>query len=182
MLVSEFFAPNLYFRILFVVALTLNAIFWLAAWAWAASAAASWNSYWWDGDNSDAYGASMAAEAALGALVWFVVLYASYNSCSDFDKQGPRRRDPGLLHPHLSQLARRLAAGRRGAQRGAGPGQHVERAQAHSRAAYCSCSASVGPVPRNLSHCMVPLECLKWALVNGNERVDWAFAARKFVV
>lgn len=72
MLVSEFFAPNIFIRILFIVALSLDAIFWLSAWAWAASSAAAWNSYW-DGsvdDSADAYGASMAAASALGALVW----------------------------------------------------------------------------------------------------------------
>ena len=76
MLASEFFAPNLYLRLGFVAALILDAIFWLSAWAWAASVASdvlklydnSWHYY--GGDRFHAYGASMAAGAALGAVNW----------------------------------------------------------------------------------------------------------------
>ncbi|KAF7546587.1 hypothetical protein G7Z17_g8334 [Cylindrodendrum hubeiense] len=78
MLVSEFFAPQLYIRIAFIGALILDAIFWLSAWAWAASVAASFFSYFdgFYGHNNtiDAYGGSMAACAALGAVIWVLVI------------------------------------------------------------------------------------------------------------
>ncbi|KAH7160240.1 hypothetical protein B0J13DRAFT_124827 [Dactylonectria estremocensis] len=80
MLVSEFFAPQLYYRIAFIIGLILNAIFWLSAWAWAASVASSFFSYYnsYDGyyrsKSLDAYGGSMAACAALGAVVWVLVI------------------------------------------------------------------------------------------------------------
>ncbi|CAM1511183.1 Fc.00g086960.m01.CDS01 [Cosmosporella sp. VM-42] len=79
MLVSEFFAPQLYFRLAFVGALILDAIFWLSAWAWAASVASDWISYynnWGFGSDSglDKYGSSMAAAAALGAFTWVLII------------------------------------------------------------------------------------------------------------
>ncbi|KAK7432608.1 hypothetical protein QQZ08_000816 [Neonectria magnoliae] len=78
MLVSEFLAPQLYFRIALIAALILDAIFWLSAWAWAASVASSFFSYYNDfyGRSSDleAYGGSMAAGAALGAVTWVLVI------------------------------------------------------------------------------------------------------------
>lgn len=67
MLAAEFFAHNLFIRIVFVVALALDAIFWLSGWAWAASLASAYNGVYGD---ADAYGASMAAAAALGAFTW----------------------------------------------------------------------------------------------------------------
>ncbi|KAH6895231.1 hypothetical protein B0T10DRAFT_210941 [Thelonectria olida] len=77
MLASEFFAPQLYIRIAFIGALILCAIFWLSAWAWAASVASSFYS-WYDGWYSDntfsAYGGSMAAAAAIGAVTWVLVI------------------------------------------------------------------------------------------------------------
>lgn len=74
MLATEFFSPKLHIRIAFIGALILDAIFWLSAWAWAASVAADFFS-WYDGwyySNSTVsrYGGSMAAEAALGAVTW----------------------------------------------------------------------------------------------------------------
>ncbi|KAH6996581.1 hypothetical protein BKA56DRAFT_666786 [Ilyonectria sp. MPI-CAGE-AT-0026] len=78
MLASEFFAPQLYIRIAFICALILDAIFWLSAWAWAASVASSFYSYY-DGyygssHTLDAYGGSLAACAALGAFTWVLVI------------------------------------------------------------------------------------------------------------
>jgi hypothetical protein len=73
MLASEFFAPQLYIRIAFIGALILCAIFWLSAWAWAASVASSFYSWYdgWYGDHTfSAYGGSMAAAAAIGAVTW----------------------------------------------------------------------------------------------------------------
>ena len=75
MLASEFFAPQLYLRLAFIGALVLDAIFWLSAWAWAASVASSWLGYyddWGFGHDTslNRYGSSMAAAAALGAVTW----------------------------------------------------------------------------------------------------------------
>lgn len=80
MLLAEFFAPHMYYRIVFLVGLILLAIFWLAGWAWAASKAADFYEYWnrWkfllggpEGEMGG-YGASLAAGAALGAVAWRV--------------------------------------------------------------------------------------------------------------
>lgn len=74
MLASEFFAPQLYLRLAFVGALILAAIFWLSAWAWAASVASSvlgLDAYYYIyNDTFKSYGNSMAAAAALGAFTW----------------------------------------------------------------------------------------------------------------
>lgn len=74
---AEFFAPQLYFRIAFVISLILCAIFWLSAWAWAASVAAdfySWYDNWYSDSTFSAYGGSMAAEAAIGAVNWVLII------------------------------------------------------------------------------------------------------------
>ncbi|KAF4998351.1 hypothetical protein FGRMN_3231 [Fusarium graminum] len=79
MLAAEFFAPHLYMRPLFLGALVLAAIFWLSAWAWAASWASEIYSVY---DRSglgrangfDAWGASLAAGAGLGAGVWVLII------------------------------------------------------------------------------------------------------------
>jgi hypothetical protein len=74
MLTAEFFAPQLYIRLAFVGALILAAIFWLSAWAWAASVASTVlgydGLYYYYNDTFKSYGSSMAAGAALGAFTW----------------------------------------------------------------------------------------------------------------
>jgi hypothetical protein len=42
MIAFEFFLQKFYYRIVFFVLLILDAIFWLAAWAWSAQLAAFW--------------------------------------------------------------------------------------------------------------------------------------------
>ncbi|KAL6354581.1 hypothetical protein LRP88_11924 [Fusarium phalaenopsidis] len=79
MLAAEFFAPHMYLRLLFVGALILDAIFWLSAWAWAAS----WTSNYYSIYNAagfglyaelKAWGASMLAGSVLGAFTWVVII------------------------------------------------------------------------------------------------------------
>jgi hypothetical protein len=75
MLAAEFFAPQLYMRLLFLGALVLAAIFWLSAWAWAAAWASDIyrvydNTGLGRANGFDAWGASLAAGAALGAVTW----------------------------------------------------------------------------------------------------------------
>lgn len=79
MLAAEFFAPHMYLRLLFVGALILDAIFWLSAWAWAAS----WASNYYSIYNAagfglyaelQAWGASMLAGSVLGAFTWVVII------------------------------------------------------------------------------------------------------------
>ena len=75
MLVSEFFAPTMYFRLAFFVFLILDCIFWLAAWAWAAHWAR-----WLDtvrrltdsraDDFYKGFYGSITAGAVLGAFIW----------------------------------------------------------------------------------------------------------------
>ncbi|KAH7124461.1 hypothetical protein EDB81DRAFT_912894 [Dactylonectria macrodidyma] len=76
MLASEFFAPHLYYRPTFICSLLLAAIFWLSAWAWAASFASDlyrFNSL--SGYNvSNPWAASIAAGATLGAITWVIIL------------------------------------------------------------------------------------------------------------
>ncbi|KAH7119465.1 hypothetical protein B0J13DRAFT_457779 [Dactylonectria estremocensis] len=76
MLASEFFAPQLYLRLAFICGLILAAIFWLSAWAWAASFASDlYRIYGVGGYNdSNPWAASMAAGAILGAFTWVVIL------------------------------------------------------------------------------------------------------------
>ena len=73
MLVSEFLFQAIYFRIVFILAILLDIIFWLAAWAWAASVAADaldYNDLFGVSTELEKYGRSMAAGAALGAINW----------------------------------------------------------------------------------------------------------------
>ncbi|KIL93595.1 hypothetical protein FAVG1_03577 [Fusarium avenaceum] len=79
MLAAEFFAPQLYMRLLFLGTLVLAAIFWLSAWAWAAAWASDFYRVY-DGsglgraNGFDAWGASLAAGAALGAVTWALII------------------------------------------------------------------------------------------------------------
>lgn len=76
MIAFERFAPQFYLRLTYVVLLPLSAIFWLSAWAWAASVASVWSGYdssFWGGELSR-YSASIAACAALGAFTWVAVV------------------------------------------------------------------------------------------------------------
>lgn len=74
MLVFEFFFARFYTRLVFIVLLTVLALFWLSAWAWAASWAGQLDDLaGYIGRRSDYYQkfyASVAAAAALGAFVW----------------------------------------------------------------------------------------------------------------
>ncbi|KAJ4270513.1 hypothetical protein NW762_002200 [Fusarium torreyae] len=79
MLAAEFFAPQLYIRLLFFGALVLAAIFWLSAWAWAAAWASDFYSVYHSygfgrAKELDAWGASLAAGAALGAVTWLLIV------------------------------------------------------------------------------------------------------------
>lgn len=70
----ELGAPRYYYRIAALIGYILGIIFWLSAWAWAASVAAFWLSYvcsygYCDGPFKGE-GGSMAACAGLGAVVW----------------------------------------------------------------------------------------------------------------
>lgn len=76
-LALEIWAPHMFYRIIALVAYILSIIFWLSAWAWAASTAAFWlSSYCYGGycvsltgyDKSE--GSALAACAGLGALAW----------------------------------------------------------------------------------------------------------------
>lgn len=74
MLASEFFLPQFYFRLAFVVFLTLDCLFWLSAWAWAARLANLVGSLGhltgsYDSARSRYYG-SITAATVLGAFVW----------------------------------------------------------------------------------------------------------------
>jgi hypothetical protein len=72
MLLFEWKFHNLFLRIAYVVLLPLGAIFWLSAWAWAASVASAFRSIWTGtgSSNLDKFSASIAACAALGAFTW----------------------------------------------------------------------------------------------------------------
>ena len=72
MIAFERFFPQFYIRLTYVVLLPITAIFWLSAWAWAASVASvfrGYNSSFW-GDDLNRYSSSIAACAALGAFTW----------------------------------------------------------------------------------------------------------------
>src|SRR5262249_5262741 len=96
MIFTEMRAPYLHYRIVYVIVLCLLAIFWLSAWAWAASVASAYfayyhGDYYYDDDvdhEFTAYGASMAAGAAIGAVNW----YAPTRKSSFV--QGKRKRNP----------------------------------------------------------------------------------------
>jgi hypothetical protein len=77
MLVFEFWYHQFYLRLAYVVLLPLAAIFWLSAWAWAASVASvfrgSYGDSFFGSDDLDRYSSSIAACAALGAFTWYVM-------------------------------------------------------------------------------------------------------------
>jgi hypothetical protein len=69
----EIWAPHLFYRIIALIAYILSIIFWLSAWAWAASSARLWLAItvYYDADNRwKAEGGALAACAAFGAVVW----------------------------------------------------------------------------------------------------------------
>ncbi|KAK1767998.1 hypothetical protein QBC33DRAFT_514288 [Phialemonium atrogriseum] len=65
----EIYAPQYYFRIGLLIAYCLGVIFWLSAWAWAASTAAFWLSW---AVYSHGTGGALAGCAALGAVAWIL--------------------------------------------------------------------------------------------------------------
>ena len=71
-------APNLFYRLIVLIAYIFSLIFWLSAWAWAASSAAAWLSIYDYGLDDGYYtgwkneGGALAGCAALGAIVWYV--------------------------------------------------------------------------------------------------------------
>jgi hypothetical protein len=78
------FQPSLYYRIAFIVSYALLIIFVLSAWAWSASDASiylSWSDSWggWLGGSDygnpwKGLGAALAVGAALGAIVWVLLI------------------------------------------------------------------------------------------------------------
>jgi hypothetical protein len=107
-------AQHYFFRIILLIAYIISIIFWLSAWAWSASVASVWLAYSGDfsssnchydnnfnlvcdntGDNPwKRYGASLAACAGIGALIWIlciVHLVMFVLACI---------RDPGTAAPH----------------------------------------------------------------------------------
>jgi hypothetical protein len=76
-LAVEIWAPHMFYRIVALVCYILSIIFWLSAWAWAASTAAVWLStvcYFGVCGSPDgaakSEGSALAACAALGAVAW----------------------------------------------------------------------------------------------------------------
>ncbi|KAI1750968.1 hypothetical protein F4782DRAFT_229887 [Xylaria castorea] len=88
MLAVEHCAPQLYYRIVFIVGQLLSVIFWIYAWAWAAS----WASYTLSFDNYNSYnsiqgawmtfGKTIAACAGTGAEVWVLCIIGLIVFCS----------------------------------------------------------------------------------------------------
>lgn len=75
MIALEFFAPQLYIRLLFLGGLVLSSILWLAAWTWAAAWTADFYNVYVSYNirrvkELDAWGGSMAAGTALGGVTW----------------------------------------------------------------------------------------------------------------
>jgi hypothetical protein len=73
--VIEWKAPHLFFRIIAIIAYAISVIFWLSAFAYAATWAAYWLSffddYYYRGNNPlKTEGAVLAACAGIGALIW----------------------------------------------------------------------------------------------------------------
>ncbi|KAK4134744.1 hypothetical protein BT67DRAFT_449617 [Trichocladium antarcticum] len=69
----EIWAPQYFYCIGFFIGYILSIIFWLSAWAWSASSASAWlglGSIYGYGN----YGASIAACAGLGAVVWVLTI------------------------------------------------------------------------------------------------------------
>ncbi|KAI0468686.1 hypothetical protein F4859DRAFT_524209 [Xylaria cf. heliscus] len=88
MLAIEHFAPQFYYRIVIIVGQLLSVIFWLSAWAWAAS----WASYTLSFENPRpydrirgawmAFGQTIAACAGIGAGAWVLCIIALVVFCS----------------------------------------------------------------------------------------------------
>lgn len=75
----EIWAPHIFYRIIALIAYSLSIIFWLSAWAWAASTASIWlTSYCIFGTCSSPSGyaknegGALAGCAALGAVIWIL--------------------------------------------------------------------------------------------------------------
>ena len=75
--VIEVWFPHLFYRIVALVVYNLSIIFWLSAWAWAASTAALWlgsSCYLGTCSSPSSYasreGGALAACAGLGAIIW----------------------------------------------------------------------------------------------------------------
>ncbi|KAI1733613.1 hypothetical protein F4680DRAFT_441033 [Xylaria scruposa] len=87
-LVIERCVPQFYYRIVFIIGQLLSVIFWITAWAWAAS----WASYTLSFDNYSSYdkirgawmtyGKTIAACAGIGAGVWVLCIGALIVFCS----------------------------------------------------------------------------------------------------
>ncbi|KAI0864136.1 hypothetical protein F4860DRAFT_431187 [Xylaria cubensis] len=88
MLAIGYWVPQFYYRIIIIVGQLLSVIFWITAWAWAAS----WASYTLSFDNYSsydkirgawmAYGETIAACAGIGAGVWVLCIVAVVVFCS----------------------------------------------------------------------------------------------------
>ena len=72
MIIFEIWLPKFFLRLTYVVMLPLCAIFWLSAWAWAASATDAFSGVPMSTgiDAFDRFRASMTACAVLGAFNW----------------------------------------------------------------------------------------------------------------
>jgi len=109
MLVFEFFFDRFYTRIAFVVLLVLDAIFWLSAWSWAASWAGQLDDIgrWLGGsDFYDRFYGSVAAAAALGAIVWvmivvFIVFFV--RACLRDGTSGVQESELGHHQPNMER-------------------------------------------------------------------------------
>ncbi len=71
----ELKAPQMFYRLIAIVGYAVSIIFWLSAWAWAASTAGFWLSYFCGVDFCEdgpwkSEGSALAACAGLGAVVW----------------------------------------------------------------------------------------------------------------
>ncbi|RWA03575.1 hypothetical protein EKO27_g11527 [Xylaria grammica] len=88
MLVTQYYAPQFYYRIGVLVGQLLSAIFWISAWAWAASWAAyilsfdNYNSYDEIRGSWKAFGQTTAACAGIGALIWVLCIVSLGAFCS----------------------------------------------------------------------------------------------------
>jgi membrane protein implicated in regulation of membrane protease activity len=76
-LAIEIWFPHMFYRLVALIAYILSIIFWLSAWAWAASTAALWLStscYFGTCSSPSSYasreGGALAGCAGLGAIVW----------------------------------------------------------------------------------------------------------------
>ncbi len=75
LLAFELKAPHLFYRSVAIIGYAISIIFWLSAWAWAASNAGFWLGYVCafgvcDDGPWKSEGAALAVSAALGAIVW----------------------------------------------------------------------------------------------------------------